>query len=153
MKVTQQLAKQLLEVHIGGNWTTISLKQALLDVSLTQANKKFGKLNSIAVITQHSSYYINALLEVLKGNGLQAKDEYSFTLPKIETEEEWQIYKEKMWRCAEQAAGLIEQLPDTILDKSFTDEKYGTYYRNIAGIIEHMHYHIGQIVIIKKVAR
>lgn len=90
---------------------------------------------------------------MLKGNGLQAKDEYSFTLPKIETEEEWQIYKEKMWRCAEQAAGLIEQLPDTILDKSFTDEKYGTYYRNIAGIIEHMHYHIGQIVIIKKVAR
>lgn len=33
MKVTQQLAKHLLEVHFGGNWTTISLKQVLLDVS------------------------------------------------------------------------------------------------------------------------
>jgi hypothetical protein len=29
-------------------------------------------------------------------------------------------------------------------------EKYGNYYRNIHGIIEHIHYHLGQIVLIEK---
>jgi len=30
------------------------------------------------------------------------------------------------------------------------EEKYGNYYRNFHGIIEHCHYHLGQIVLIKK---
>lgn len=150
MKLTEQLAKHLLEVHVGGNWTTVSLKQVLSDVSWIEANKPYENLNSIAVLTQHTSYYVNALLEVLNGKALNAKDELSFILPKIETEKEWQNYKEQLWHRANESATLLALLPDEILTKKFTDEKYGTYYRNIAGIIEHMHYHVGQIVIIKK---
>ncbi len=33
---------------------------------------------------------------------------------------------------------------------NFTDENYGTFYRNIDVMIEHSYYHIGQIVLIKK---
>ncbi len=44
----------------------------------------------------------------------------------------------------------IEQLPESKLWETFSDEKYGNYYRNIHGIIEHIHYHLGQIVLIKK---
>ncbi|HAI83731.1 MAG TPA: DUF1572 domain-containing protein, partial [Chitinophagaceae bacterium] len=29
----------------------------------------------------------------------------------------------------------------------------GTYYRNILGLIEHTHYHLGQIALIKKIIR
>jgi len=46
---------------------------------------------------------------------------------------------------------LIEQLPEAKLGEIFSEEKYGTYYRNIHGIIEHTHYHLGQIVLIKKI--
>lgn len=55
-----------------------------------------------------------------------------------------------MWSEAELFANLIELLPEATLWEPFTDEKYGTYYRNIQGIIEHTHYHLGQIVVIKK---
>ncbi|MGN6163930.1 MAG: hypothetical protein ACTHOF_05245 [Flavisolibacter sp.] len=41
-------------------------------------------------------------------------------------------------------------MADSKLDEIFVDEKYGTYYRNLQGIIEHTHYHLGQIVLIKK---
>lgn len=51
---------------------------------------------------------------------------------------------------AEEKASFIEKLPESVLLEIFSDEKYGTYYRNILGIIEHSHYHLGQIVIIKK---
>jgi hypothetical protein len=45
----------------------------------------------------------------------------------------------------------VEQLPSIQLWETFTDEKYGTYYSNLQGIIEHIHYHLGQIVVIKKI--
>ena len=35
----------------------------------------------------------------------------------------------------------------------FGNEKYGTYYENIQGVIEHLHYHLGQIVVVKKIIR
>jgi hypothetical protein len=42
-------------------------------------------------------------------------------------------------------------LPENKLEEVFDDKKYGNYYRNITGIIEHNHYHLGQIVLIKKI--
>jgi hypothetical protein len=57
----------------------------------------------------------------------------------------------KFWADAENFEILIEQLPESKLGETFFDEKYGTYYRNLHGIIEHTHYHLGQIVLIKKI--
>jgi len=39
------------------------------------------------------------------------------------------------------------------LTDDFTDEKYGTYQRNLIGILEHSYYHLGQIVLIKKLLK
>ena len=36
------------------------------------------------------------------------------------------------------------------MNEGFVDEKYGTYLRNIDGMIEHAYYHLGQVVLIKK---
>jgi len=58
---------------------------------------------------------------------------------------------DKTWKDAENFAGLIEHLPERTLEETFWDEKYGNYYRNIHGIIEHTHYHLGQIVLLKKI--
>jgi len=58
---------------------------------------------------------------------------------------------EKTWTEAEKFAKLIEKLPEDSLGDVFVDPKYGTYYSNLHGIIEHVHYHLGQIVLIKKI--
>ncbi len=39
---------------------------------------------------------------------------------------------------------------DSILDQPFIEKKYGSYLRNIEGVIEHSYYHLGQISLIKK---
>ena len=57
----------------------------------------------------------------------------------------------KTWSDAENFAKRIEQLPEHTFEKDFLDKKYGSYYRNLHGIIEHSHYHLGQIVLIKKI--
>jgi hypothetical protein len=151
MNLSQHLAKHLRDVHFGGNWTSVNLKDSLKDVGLQQANRKVQSFYSIATLVYHMNYYVDVTSKVLEGGPLNAKDAYSFNLPPIQSEEDWQNLLSKVWADAEKFALLIEQLPESKLWEDFTDEKYGSYYRNIQGIIEHCHYHLGQIVIIKKI--
>lgn len=148
--LTQQLAKHLRDIHFGGNWTCTNMRDTLKDITWQQALTKVYDMNTIATLTCHTTYYVRVLLDVLEGRPLVAKDEYSFDVPPISSAHDWEQLLEFAWQRAEQAAQLLEKLPDSVLLKPFTDEKYGNYYRNIQGNIEHMHYHLGQIVIIKK---
>jgi len=47
-------------------------------------------------------------------------------------------------------ADAIEGLEEKRLEQPFIEERYGSYLRNIEGVIEHSYYHLGQIVLIKK---
>ena len=153
MSITKQIAKHLRDVHTGGNWTTSNMKEILGDVTWQEATVKVYSLNTIAALTFHINYFIDAVLKVLQGEPLTAKDKYSFDCPPIQSQEDWDILVGKVLTDAETFAGLIEQLPDEKLGEDFMDNKYGNYYRNLQGIIEHTHYHLGQIAVIKKIVR
>ena len=45
---------------------------------------------------------------------------------------------------------LVEALDDEKLNQPFVDQKYGSWLRNIEGVIEHSYYHLGQMVLINK---
>lgn len=151
MNVNQQIAKHFREVFFGGNWTSSNLKDHLADVTWQQATTQVYNLNTIAVLVYHISYYISVVLKPLQGEPLDAHDKFSFDLPPIRSQDDWQLLLSKMWVDAEQFASLVEQLPESRLWEDFSENKYGNYYRNLLGIIEHTHYHLGQIVLIKKI--
>src|SRR5688572_26572071 len=136
MNLTYQIAKHFREVHFGGNWTSVNLKESLAEITWQQATTKVGNLNTIAMLVFHINYYVSAVLKVLQGEALTAKDQYSFNLPPIQSADDWQRLLDKTWSDAETFAALIEQLPPDKLEEIFVDEKYGTYYRNLHGIIE-----------------
>jgi hypothetical protein len=69
----------------------------------------------------------------------------------VKSEGDWRNLLENTWSDAETFATLIEQLPENKLEDTFVDEKYGNYHRNFLGVIEHTHYHLGQIVLLKKI--
>ena len=150
MSLSVQTAKHFRDVHFGGNWTSVNLKETLADVSWQQAVTKIDNFNTIAELVFHMNYYVSAVLKVLQGQALAASDKFSFDLPPIQSEADWHNLLQKTWADAENFASLVEELPVDRLSEIFVDDKYGTYYRNIHGIIEHIHYHLGQIVIIKK---
>jgi hypothetical protein len=150
MTLPAQIAKHFREVHFGGNWTSVNLKDTLKDVSWQEATTKAGSLNTIAALVFHINYYVNAILKVLQGEQLNAHDKYSFDLPPIQSREDWEKLLNKTWKDAEDFALLVEQLPENKLSETFAQEKYGNYYRNLHGVIEHAHYHLGQIALIKK---
>ncbi|HVU84563.1 MAG TPA: DinB family protein [Puia sp.] len=153
MNFPEQMARQLREVHFGGNWTSVNLKDSLADVDWRQATSKVYSLNTIAALVFHINYYVSAVLKVLQGGPLDAKDQYSFNLEPIRSPGDWEKLLDKTWTDARALAGLVEQLPETRLGETFAHEQYGNYYRNIQGVIEHTHYHLGQIVLIKKMLR
>ena len=151
MNLTRQIGKLFRDVHYGGNWTSVNLKETLTDLTWQQATTKVYSFNTIATLVYHMNYYVSAVLKVLQGGPLDAKDKYSFDHPPILSQEDWEKLLDKTWTEAENLARLIEQLPESKLWETFSDEKYGNYYRNIHGLIEHIHYHLGQIVLIKKI--
>lgn len=150
MKLTEQLAKNILDLHFGDSWTGVNLKDTLAGIDWISANRKFYSFNTIAALIFHIHYYFEAVLKVFKGGPLEAHDRYSFDLPEMNSESDWQALLARVWTDAEELASLIGQFPDSRLEEDFADPKYGSYFRNICGLAEHSHYHLGQIVLIRK---
>lgn len=148
--LTSQIATQLRAVHSGNGWSATGLKQHVEGLTLSQATTQVHSANSIATLVQHTHYYLVVSINYLRTGKLEGKDALSFDLPPLHNQQDWNTFIEKVFAAAEELATLVEQLPDERLSDTFGDEKYGTYFRNIEGIIEHLYYHIGQISILRK---
>ena len=152
MKKTEQLANRFREITLNGTWiANTNYKDQLENLDWEIAISKFDSLNTISVLAQHVHYYVNGIKNVFNGGNLEIRDKYSFDFPSIKLQYKWKGFLTKFWKNVENLADLIEQLPDEKLNQTFVDDKYGTYQRNIDGIIEHSYYHLGQIVLIKKI--
>lgn len=150
MNLSQQIAKHLREVHVGKNWTWVNLKDSLEGVDWHHATTQVKDFNTIATLVYHMNYYVAAQLNLLKTGLLDAHDDFAFQVPPIKSAADWQTLTQKSFDQAEELAGLIENLPESKLWEICVNEKYGNYYRNFQGMIEHCHYHLGQIVLLKK---
>lgn len=150
MSISKQIAKHIRDVHFGGNWTDVNMKKTLADVDWQQAITKVQSFNTIATLVFHTHYFVAVVLKVLQEGVLDGKDIYSFDHPPIQSQADWEKMLDKVWTDVEAFAVLMEQFPDSKLLEDFVDNKYGNYYRNLQGIVEHTHYHLGQIVFIKK---
>ena len=151
MESNIKIANRFREVILTGTWiANTNFKDQLMDCSFELANKKIGDLNTIGTITRHIHYYISGINNVFEGRTLDIKDKYSFDFPKIESQTEWNNILSKLWTDAEQFANFVEKLPENKLNEDFVEKKYGTYQRNIDAMIEHSYYHLGQIVLLKK---
>ncbi|PIF43573.1 hypothetical protein CLU96_0483 [Chryseobacterium sp. 52] len=151
MSSTSQLVKRFREVLLDGFWiANTNFKDQLSEVTWEQAVTKVDSLNTMAMLTFHIHYYIAGLVNVFEGGSLDIKDKYSFDLPPIGSQEQWEALLDQLWNDSEKLAMLLEQMPDSKMNEVFVDEKYGTYLRNIDGMIEHAYYHLGQITLIKK---
>ena len=150
MNTPQQIASHFSGVFFGGNWTDSNLEEQLKDVSWETATTQVGSLNTIAILVFHINYFVETVLKVLKGGPLTGSDKYSFDLPTLTSEKDWEQLVEKTLTNAKSFAALVHEMPESRLWEDFSEGKYGNYYTNLHGIIEHTHYHLGQIALIKK---
>ena len=151
---TYQLSKRFREVLLDGTWVAnTNYKNQLAGMEWETATTRIQSLNTIAVLAQHIHYYIQGINNVFNGGTLDIKDKFSFDFPEIGSQLEWDNFLLRFWSDCEQFAARVEQLSEEQLSQAFTDEKYGDYQRNIDAMIEHAYYHLGQIVLIAKLAK
>lgn len=151
MSTSIALATRFREVILNGTWiANTNFKAQLEDTNWEMVTQKISNLNTISILAQHIHYYINGINQVFAGGTLDIKDKYSFDFPPITAQEQWEAFLQRFLKDAERFAQYVEQLSEEQLNADFTNPNYGSYYRNIDGMIEHSYYHLGQIVLLKK---
>lgn len=154
MTRSKDLANRLNEVLLDGRWiANTNIKEQIESVTWQQAIQKVETLNTIAALTFHINYYLGGLINVFHGGELEIRDKFSFDLPPIQSETDWENLMNGFIANAKVFIECIEKMPDAKFDEPFVDKKYGTYQRNIEGIIEHSYYHLGQISLLKKMVK
>lgn len=71
-------------------------------------------------------------------------------MPPVRSRLDWEDLIIEFLAKAEEFARRIEKMSDVNLEKPFVDVRYGTYFRNIEGKIEHSYYHLGQVSLFRK---
>ena len=86
----------------------------------------------------------------IREGDLTMRDALSFSLDENLDEDVWDTLKQKIIQNAEEVASYIESLSQTELEADFYSQKYGSWQRNLEGLVHHGYYHLGQMVLIKK---
>jgi hypothetical protein len=151
MQTNQLLALRLREVFLVGKWiANTNYQEQVNNINWQQATGQIQDLNSIALLIFHINYYLEGLSKVFNGGPLDINDKFSFNMDPMQNEQDWQKLKNNFLNNATIFCNQVEQMSQNQLDEVFVDKKYGTYLRNIEAVIEHSYYHLGQIVLIKK---
>ena len=151
MNKNEYLANRLQEVLLDGKWiANTNLKEQIQNIDWEIAMKCSGKTNSIAKLVFHLNYYLKGILSFFDTGKLEISDKNSFDMPEIKNDEDWNKLVPSIIANAEAMVAAIRNLSDEKLEEIFVKEAYGTYWRNIDGLIEHCYYHLGQVVILRK---
>ena len=154
MNQSEQIARRLEAVILNGTWiANTNMKAQIMELDHVSATERWQNYNSIAMLTFHLNYYIAGILEVFDGGDLTIRDKFSFDMPVIGSESEWADLRQQLFDNTERLVVKITQMPVEQLDQVFVDPAYGDYRRNIAGLIEHCYYHLGQVVLLKKMLK
>jgi len=146
MKLTETIARHFYEVHYGNNWTDASVKDALEGISREQAVKKIGNTNTIALLLFHLDFYNMVVYDRLVGNQKHFEHEESLKV-EITSEDDWQRLQETYFANVAKLHQAILQFDESLL---FEEKTSNTPYKNLHGLVEHVHYHLGQINLLKK---
>lgn len=151
MTKSKELSSRLQEVLLNGKWiANTNIQEQLNKIDWKQAITKVGDHNSISELTFHVNYYVGGILNVLRGGDLEIRDRYSFDMTSISSESDWQSLISSFVENSNSIVALVANTLESQWDKPFVKEEYGTYARNIEGLIEHSYYHFGQISLLMK---
>jgi hypothetical protein len=153
MNLTNQIAAHIRDIHFGGNWTDVDMQMVLKDVTFEEATDSSTPFNSIALLVFHCNFYLRIVHKRLMGDTTtRFKQEDSFVTEPPASGAEWQALLQQTWADAEAFATTVEQSPEARMWEEISKGN-GSFYKNIHGVVEHNHYHLGQMVLVKKLLR
>jgi uncharacterized damage-inducible protein DinB len=153
MKITEFIAQHIIEVFEGGNWTDVNFRDTLRDINCKDATTVTrASYNTIAALMYHTTFYNEIVLKRLQGINPAISEKNGFDLPPIKSEDDWRNLKQRCFQSAHELGETVKNLPEEKLSE-LTITGHSTHYKTLHGVAEHAHYHLGQIVILKKLIK
>jgi len=153
MKITELIAQHITEVFEGNNWTDVNIKDTIDDIDYREATTVTkASYNTIAALLHHLSFYNDVVSMRLMGINPEIDEINGFNVPAIKNEHDWQLLKDAVFASAANLSDAVRKFPEEKIN-DLTVTEHSTYYKTLHGLAEHAHYHLGQIVLIKKLVR
>jgi len=149
----QLLVENILQVYEGNNWTDVNINDTIKDITYEQAQQKTAaSSNTIASLLHHLYYWNGIIMQRLEGENPSIPEANGFDVEKLNNENDWDILKEKTHQSFIQLTVAVSKFPEEKLYDTYAEGR-SSYFKNLHGIVEHAHYHLGQMVILKNLIR
>lgn len=137
-------------IYNGNPWLEVTLTHTLENVNAEQAYRKINpNLNTIWEIVNHLIQWRRNILSRMQGEIVITPD-HNYFVPVLDpSEAAWEQSLQNLAKTQEAWNAFFEDFDDADLAKIYVNNGH-TYYEHIHGIIQHDVYHLGQIVILKK---
>ncbi|SJZ87172.1 DinB family protein [Sediminibacterium ginsengisoli] len=136
-----------------GTWTEVNVAGVLADVSYNEAAVvTVATPNSIASIVRHLLFWNRVMIQRIEGVQPEIPAANGFDVPPVQSDADWKALIKNMLASAAELALAIKNTDDTKLEMPII-AGFTTTYKNLQGTVEHIHYHLGEIMILKKLIR
>ncbi len=150
MKLASLIAQHLIDAHEGNNWTEVSIADVLKDVTLEEAiTLTAASPNTIASLLHHLTYWNRVMVQRIAGNEVVIDEYNGFALPPLQTEDDWLQLKIDNNLSSHELAVAMIHFDDAKLEEPLVNGG-SSAYKNMQGAVEHVHYHLGQMMVLKK---
>lgn len=153
MNIAAAIAQHVLEVHHGNNWTDVNIADTLRDVTLAEATAPTpGSPNTIAALVRHLAFWNRVMMRRAQGVGTEVDPANGFDGPPLQSAGDWAALQADLMQSAQELADAIRAVDEAKWSEPILPN-FSTTYKNLQGTVEHVHYHLGQLVILKNLVR
>ncbi len=150
MSESKRISNLYQSIYNGNPWLEVNLDNTLKNVTAEQAYRKINpNLNTIWEIVNHLIQWRRNILERMQGEVIKTPD-HNYFVPVLDpSEAAWEQSLQTLAKSQDSWNAFFEDFNDADLAKIYVNNGH-TYYEHLHGIIQHDVYHLGQIVILKK---
>lgn len=143
-------AKKLLKDHYNGNpWIDSTIAGTLKQITAKQAAAKRGGFNSIWQIVNHMILWRTALIGRVMDKPAAHPDDNFIREVKDTSPAAWKKTIKKFVQSQKDIISFLGSSEDELLEKISPSSGY-SYFELVMSIVIHDSYHLGQIMLIKK---
>ncbi len=145
-----QLIKLFKDHFDGLPWLDINITDTLKTISAQQAAIKKGDSNSIWQIVNHMIHWRKANLQRVKGIITPAPNNNFVDEVHDVSDGAWKSTLDKLEQSQKEILAFLNKTDVQTLNKIYAPNGF-SYYEHLQGILQHDAYHLGQIVLLKKI--
>lgn len=146
----QRIKGLLRHIYFGPAWHGPAVMEVIADLPVEKLTRRIEKSNNIAELVYHMASWRIYAIKKLEGDvDYDVDDETNFLKLDHVSEKEWEILLDRLESSQEKLAHILEAIPESKLMEKVPGRQYNFYFL-LHGIIQHDLYHLGQIVLLKK---